>query len=216
MERSLPVINRPLTCKFMQIHSAQFVKSSSKAEECPEVAIPEYAFIGRSNVGKSSLINMITGRKNLALTGNTPGKTMLINHFLINNKWFLVDLPGYGYAKRSKTQRDTFNLLIKGYLYERHQLTNLFILIDSRLEPQAIDLLFIQEMGEIGVPFSLIFTKIDKLSKTQLDRSLAIYRSKLLEDWEELPPIFKVSSVTREGREDLITYIEHINQEQKK
>lgn len=195
----------------MQIDSANFVKSSSKATECPEGNLPEYAFIGRSNVGKSSLINMLTGRKKLALTGNTPGKTILINHFLINNSWYIVDLPGYGYAKRSKQQREFFNRLIKGYLLQRSQLTNLFILIDSRHEPQPIDLQFIEEMGSEGIPFSLVFTKIDKLSKQKLTHSIETYKSTLLQTWEELPPLFFISSVSGEGREKLLDYIGEIN-----
>lgn len=195
----------------MQIDSANFVKSSNKASECPEGNLPEYAFIGRSNVGKSSLINMLTGRKKLALTGNTPGKTVLINHFLINNSWYIVDLPGYGYAKRSKQQRESFNRLIKGYLLQRSQLTNLFILIDSRHEPQPIDLQFIEEMGSEGIPFSLVFTKIDKLSKQKLAHSIETYKSTLLQTWEELPPLFFISSVSGEGREKLLDYIGEIN-----
>lgn len=195
----------------MQIDSANFVKSSNKATECPEGNLPEYAFIGRSNVGKSSLINMLTGRKKLALTGNTPGKTVLINHFLINNSWYIVDLPGYGYAKRSKQQRESFNRLIKGYLLQRSQLTNLFILIDSRHEPQPIDLQFIEEMGSEGIPFSLVFTKIDKLSKQKLAYSIETYKSTLLQTWEELPPLFFISSVSGEGREILLDYIGEIN-----
>ena len=195
----------------MQIDSANFVKSSNKASECPEGNLPEYAFIGRSNVGKSSLINMLTGRKKLALTGNTPGKTVLINHFLINNSWYIVDLPGYGYAKRSKQQRESFNRLIKGYLLQRSQLTNLFILIDSRHEPQPIDLQFIEEMGSEGIPFSLVFTKIEKLSKQKLAQSIETYKSTLLQTWEELPPLFFISSVSGEGREILLDYIGEIN-----
>lgn len=196
----------------MPIDTATFVKSSSKTSECPAGDLPEYAFIGRSNVGKSSLINMLTGRKKLALTGNTPGKTVLINHFLVNHSWYIVDLPGYGYAKRSKQQREAFSRLIKGYLFQRTQLTNLFILVDCRHEPQAIDLQFIEEMGMHGVPFSLVFTKIDKLSKQQLSRSVEEYKKTLRESWEELPPIFLASSVTGEGREELLRYIEGINQ----
>lgn len=195
----------------MPINTATFVKSSSKTSECPAGVLPEYAFIGRSNVGKSSLINMLTGRKKLALTGNTPGKTVLVNHFLINQSWYIVDLPGYGYAKRSKQQRETFSRLIKSYLFQRTQLTNLFILVDCRHKPQTIDLQFIKEMGEHGVPFSLVFTKIDKLSKQQLSRSVEEYKKTLRESWEELPPLFLVSSVSGEGREELLAYIEGIN-----
>lgn len=194
------------------IKSAQFVKSSSKLSDCPDSPLPEYAFIGRSNVGKSSLINMLVDRNNLALTGSKPGKTVLINHFLINDKWHLVDLPGYGYAQRGKAQREAFRKLIYGYILGRPQLVNLFILIDCRHEAQKIDLEFIQDMGEAGVPFSLVFTKIDKISKLRLDENIEAYKSVLRESWEELPPIFTVSSVKRKGREELLDYIHHINE----
>lgn len=195
----------------MQISSAQFVTSSPGYELCPPASLPEYAFIGRSNVGKSSLINMLTGKANLALTGAKPGKTVLINHFLINDQWHLVDLPGYGYAQRGKKQREAFRRLIDGYTLHREQLTSLFILIDSRIPPQKIDLEFIQQMGENGVPFALVFTKIDKISGAKLIEAIDTYKGILLETWEELPPIFTVSSTKGIGREELLNYIDAIN-----
>lgn len=195
----------------MIIQQATFVKSSSKLADCPSGDYPEYAFIGRSNVGKSSLINMLTGRSKLALTGNTPGKTVLINHFLINEEWYLVDLPGYGYARRGMTQRETFKRLITSYIFGREQLANLFLLVDIRIPPQPIDLDFIQQVGERGIPFSIVFTKIDKLSQRQQAEALSRYKAKLAESWEELPPIFTVSSIKQQGREALLSYIEEIN-----
>ena len=171
----------------------------------------EYAFIGRSNVGKSTLINMLTGRKGLAMTSSTPGKTMLINHFLINNEWYITDLPGYGYARRDKGSRKKLQEIIEGYILNRKQLTNLFVLIDSRLEPQKIDLDFLAWLGENGIPFSIVFTKIDKLGKEVAKKNIDFYCNKLLEQWEELPPIFITSGEDGRGREELLDYIEELN-----
>lgn len=195
----------------MIIKSATFVKSSPAVAQCPNTNTPEYAFIGRSNVGKSSLINTLTGIKGLALTGSTPGKTLLINHFLVNGEWHIVDLPGYGFAQRGKKQREELRRMIEGYILDREQLTNLFLLIDSRLEPQQIDLEFIEWLGENGVPFSIVFTKADKLTKTALNTNIENYKARLKEDWEQLPPIFITSSQTRDGREEILNYIEQIN-----
>lgn len=195
----------------MNIKSATFVKSSPKVNDCPKSNLPEYAFIGRSNVGKSSLINMLTGKKGLALTGATPGKTLLINHFLINDAWHLVDLPGYGFAQRGKKQRDELRAMIEGYILNREALTNLFILVDSRLEPQKIDIEFINWAGENGIPFSIVFTKADKLTKTALATNIEVYKNRLKEDWETLPPIFISSSVTSDGRDEILNYIEKVN-----
>lgn len=200
----------------MLIKTAQFVKSSARYDQCPEGNLPEYAFIGRSNVGKSSLINMLTGFSKLALTSSKPGKTALINHFIINGNWYLVDLPGYGFAQRNKTQRQTFREMIDHYVERREQLTNLFILVDSRLEPQEIDLVFIRQMGEMGVPFSIVMTKTDKLSRPKLQESIERYQAKLLEEWEELPPFFYTSATEKKGKEELLSYIEEINQALKK
>ncbi|HOP04931.1 MAG TPA: ribosome biogenesis GTP-binding protein YihA/YsxC [Tenuifilaceae bacterium] len=195
----------------MVIRSAKFVKSSPKVELCPPANLPEYAFIGRSNVGKSSLINMITGLKALAKVSGTPGKTQLINHFEINESWYLVDLPGYGYAKVSKDKREVFSSMITKYIMNRDNLNNLFILIDSRLEPQAIDLTFINWLGSNQIPFSLIFTKTDKLSSNTLNSSIARYKKELMKTWEELPHIFTCSAVTRTGREEILSFIEEVN-----
>ena len=172
----------------------------------------EYAFIGRSNVGKSSLINMLTGQKGLAMTSSTPGKTMLINHFLVNDSWYIVDLPGYGYARRSKADRDRLEGIIKSYILGREQMTNLFVLVDSRLEPQKIDLEFMEWLGENGVPFAIIFTKADKVSKGRLGGNVKHYLKELSKQWEELPPYFVTSSETRMGREELLQYIGEVNE----
>jgi GTP-binding protein len=196
----------------MTIKTAEFIKSSAEVSQCPPSSLPEYAFIGRSNVGKSSLINSLTGQRTLAKTSQKPGKTQLINHFLINKKWHMVDLPGYGYASRGKSQRLAFSAMIMSYMAQRQELTCLFILIDSRLEPQKIDLDFINQMGENGVPFALVFTKADKLSNAALKQSVERYRQRLSEEWEELPPLFVTSSVKGTGREELLNYIESINQ----
>ena len=195
----------------MVIKSAEFVISNSRVEKCPTAGLPEYAFIGRSNVGKSSLINMLTARKGLAMTSQKPGKTQLINHFIINDSWYLVDLPGYGYARLGKDSRDSLRRMIEDYVLERKELVLLFVLIDCRHEPQKIDLEFIQWLGEEGVPFSLVFTKADKLSKGRLASNIEAYTAKLHEEWEELPPIFVTSSEERVGRDELLGYIEEIN-----
>lgn len=195
----------------MEIKSAEFVISNTNVKKCPAGDLPEYAFIGRSNVGKSSLINMLTGKKGLAMTSLKPGKTMLINHFLINGQWYLVDLPGYGFAQRGKEGRENIQRIIEDYILEREQLTNLFVLIDCRHEPQKIDLEFMEWLGENGIPFSLIFTKTDKISKSRLQENLKAYQTKLLESWEELPPILLSSSEKKEGRDEILNYIDEIN-----
>lgn len=196
----------------MKINSARFVISNSDVKKCPDHNLHEYAFIGRSNVGKSSLINMLTGRSALALTSSTPGKTMLINHFLINDQWYIVDLPGYGYAMRNKTAREGLKRLIESYVLNRRQMTTLFVLIDSRHEPQKIDLEFFDFLGENGVPFSIVFTKIDKLTKSAVKKNIDAYCKTLLQTWEELPPVFITSSETGQGRDELLDYIEQLNQ----
>ena len=196
----------------MLIKTAEFVISSARADRCPPTeGKPEYAFIGRSNVGKSSLINMLTGRKKLAMTSATPGKTLLINHFSINNEWYLVDLPGYGYAKRGKKEMEKLRNLIEYYVLERKELTCLFVLIDSRLTPQRIDLEFIQWLGEEGVPFALIFTKADKSKTTELRKNVDGFLNELRKEWEELPPHFVTSSAQGRGRDEVLDYIEQIN-----
>lgn len=195
----------------MIIKSAEFVISNTDVKKCPASTLPEYSFIGRSNVGKSSLINMLTQRKGLAMTSQKPGKTQLINHFLINNEWHLVDLPGYGFARVGQSNRERLKSIIEDYILEREQLTNLFILLDCRHEPQKIDLEFIEWAGENGVPFALVFTKADKLSKGKLASNIEAYKQTLLESWEELPPIFITSSEAKEGRDELLNYIEDIN-----
>jgi len=198
----------------MKIENAAFVISNTDVKKCPTGTLPEYAFIGRSNVGKSSLINMLTGQKGLAMTSATPGKTMLINHFLINKNWYIVDLPGYGYAKRGQKGKDQIKKIIESYILQREQMTNLFVLVDSRHEPQTIDLEFIEWLGENGVPFSIVFTKADKLkSERQLKNNVQTYLDKLKEQWEELPPYFITSSEKRLGRDELLGYIEQINNE---
>ncbi len=195
----------------MEITSADFVISNTDVKKCPAGIFPEYAFIGRSNVGKSSLINMLTSRKGLAMTSATPGKTMLINHFLINKNWYLVDLPGYGYARRGQKGKDQIRTIIEDYILEREQMTNLFILIDSRLEPQKIDLEFIEWLGENGIPFAIIFTKADKLKGGRLKMNINSYLRELGKQWEELPPHFISSSEDRTGRTEILDYIENIN-----
>lgn len=195
----------------MIVNSARFVISSPNVSRTPDTDKHEYAFIGRSNVGKSSLINMLTGKKGLAMTSSTPGKTMLINHFMVNDSWYIVDLPGYGYAQRSKTEIEKINKMIRGYILGRQQMTNLFLLIDSRLEPQKIDLQFMEWLGENEVPFSIVFTKLDKMSKSKGSKQVAAYCEKLLEQWEELPPIFMTSAEDKRGREELLDYIEQLN-----
>ena len=196
----------------MNIRSAEYLISNARADKCPDVHAPEYAFIGRSNVGKSSLINMLTGRKSLAKTSQMPGKTLLINHFSINNgEWYIVDLPGYGYAARGKKQREELNRIIRGYVLRRPQMTNLFVLVDSPHEPQKIDLEFIEWLGENAVPFSIVFTKADKLGPQALQTKIDSYCKVLLNQWEELPPIFVTSSTSGKGRDELLGYIETLN-----
>lgn len=196
----------------MKIKTSAFVVSNSDVAKCPVSHLPEYAFIGRSNVGKSSLINMLTGRKSLAKVSGKPGKTRLINHFLINDNWHLVDLPGYGYAKVSKQEKKTFQKYITAYFEKRQQLVNTFILIDCRHEPQPIDLEFLEWMGTNAIPFSLVFTKADKLKPQALEKNIAEYKAKLMETWEELPPYFITSSANQTGREDILNYIQSINE----
>jgi len=200
----------------MDVKSAEFVISNTDFNKCPPGNLPEYAFIGRSNVGKSSLINMLCNRKDLAMTSSKPGKTLLINHFLINNDWHLVDLPGYGYATTGKKMRGQLKNIIDSYILYREQLTSVFLLIDSRHEPQQIDLDFMVWLGENGIPFAIVFTKTDKMSAVQSRESVKKYQLSLLESWEELPPIFITSSEKRIGREELLTYIDDINNSLKK
>ena len=195
----------------MEITSAKFVTSNSRADMCPKSDLPEYAFIGRSNVGKSSLINMLTNNSKLAMTSSTPGKTLLINHFMINNAWYLVDLPGYGYAQRGKKVMESIKNLIQHYVLERTQMTCLFVLIDSRLEPQKIDLEFIGWLGENGIPFALVFTKADKQSTSKTQQNVNRFLDTMKEQWEELPPHFITSSEKKTGRKELLDYIDSIN-----
>ncbi len=199
----------------MEVKTAEFVISAPVVNMCPADTKPEYAFIGRSNVGKSSLINMLCRNKKLAKTSATPGKTLLINHFIINKEWYLVDLPGYGYAKRSKTEIAKLDRMIRGYILQRQQLVTVFVLVDVRLEPQAIDVEFINWLGQSGVPFSIVFTKADKLSVGKVNANVEEYKRKLLETWEELPPYIVTSSENRQGRDELLAYIEKVNKELK-
>ena len=192
----------------MIIHTASFVKSSSKYTQCPVMDKPEYAFIGRSNVGKSSLINALTNFKKLAKISGKPGKTQLINHFIINDQWYLVDLPGYGFAKISKSVRQEWERMINDYLFKRMNLMNTFILVDSRLEPQKMDLELFEKYGANQLPFSIVFTKCDKLTKNQLAKNLAHYKKTLLQQWEELPPIYITSAVDSQGLENVLSDIE--------
>ena len=202
--------------KKMDITHAEFIISNTDISKCPNPDKPEYAFIGRSNVGKSSLINMLTNRKNLAMTSSKPGKTQLVNHFLINKVWYLVDLPGYGYAKTAKSIKKTFGRIIESYILRRESLTNLFVLIDSRHKPQNNDLEFMAWLGEKNIPFAIIFTKTDKLGVSKLGESIANYKKELLKNWEELPPIFMTSALKRNGAEELLNYIDEINSSLKK
>ena len=199
----------------MEIKKAEFTLSAPRESMCPQDNKPEYAFIGRSNVGKSSLINMLTNNKKLAKTSATPGKTLLINHFIINNEWYLVDLPGYGFAKRSKKEIQKLEQMINGYILQRQQLVNVFLLVDIRLEAQKIDLDFIQWLGQSSVPFAIVFTKTDKLSATKVNQNLEAYKKVLSETWEELPPMFVTSAEKKQGREEILDYIEKINKELK-
>ena len=194
----------------MEITKSEFTLSAPRESMCPKDNKPEFAFIGRSNVGKSSLINMLTKHKGLAKTSATPGKTLLINHFIINNEWYLVDLPGYGFAKRSKVVLKQLEQMISGYILQREQLVNTFVLVDVRLEPQKIDLEFIEWLGQSGIPFSIVFTKADKLTKGKVAANVEAYKKTLLETWEELPPNFVTSADKNQGREELLDYIESI------
>lgn len=200
----------------MIIKSAEFVVSNTDYRKCPQDSKPEYAFIGRSNVGKSSLINMLTNKKGLAMTSSKPGKTQLINHFIINNEWYLVDLPGYGYAQRGKEGREKIRVIIDSYILNRTELTCLFLLLDCRHEPQKIDVEFMNWLGEEEVPFAIIFTKTDKLSKGKLKDNINLYLEKINETWEEVPPIFYTSSEHKIGGEDILNYIDQINKDLKK
>lgn len=198
----------------MKVNTAEFIISNSEVDKCPKEIVPEYAFIGRSNVGKSSLINMITNHKHLAKTSGRPGKTQLINHFKINNNWFLVDLPGYGYAKVSKKTKAVFQQFITDYFEKREQLVCAFVLIDIRHEAQNIDLEFMEYMGESEIPFCIIFTKADKISKVKIDSHVAAYKKKMFaNNWAEIPPYFVTSATEGTGKEDVLNYIEEINQE---
>jgi GTP-binding protein len=195
----------------MEIKTAEFTLSAPKVSMCPQDTKPEYAFIGRSNVGKSSLINMLTNHRKLAKTSQTPGKTLLINHFIINKEWYLVDLPGYGFAKRSKKEVERLDQMIRGYILQREQLVNVFVLVDVRLEPQKIDLEFIEWLGLSSIPFAIVFTKADKLTPNKARQAVEAYKKTLLETWEELPPIFLTSAEKREGRDEVLQYIDDIN-----
>ncbi len=195
----------------MNINSAKFEISNSDVNKCPATTRHEYAFIGRSNVGKSSLINMLTGRKGLAMTSSTPGKTTLINHFLINDEWYIVDLPGYGYAQRGKQMQAQIKRIIEDYILQRGQMTCLFVLIDSRHDPQKIDMQFLEWLGENEVPFAIVFTKLDQLSSTAGKIQTKKYLDTLREQWEELPPVFYTSSSDGRGRKELLDYIEELN-----
>ena len=195
----------------MEIKKAEFTLSAPMVTMCPKDNKPEYAFIGRSNVGKSSLINMLTNNKKLAKTSATPGKTLLINHFIINNEWYLVDLPGYGFAKRSKKEVQKLEQMINGYILQRQQLVNVFLLVDIRLEPQKIDLDFIEWLGTSSIPFAIVFTKADKLSAAKVSQNVEAYKKTLSETWDELPPYFVTSSEKKTGRDDILDYIDQIN-----
>ena len=198
----------------MEITQAEFVSSYADVQKCPSPDKPEFAFIGRSNVGKSSLINMLTNKRKLAKTSSTPGKTQTINHFIINNSWYLVDLPGYGYAKASLEKRQGFGKIIEQYVLKRENLNCLFILIDSRLEPQKIDLDFIQWSGTREIPLCLLFTKSDKLTRNQLNKNVTAYKAYLLKSWEELPPIVITSATEKKGRDEILSFIENALAEQ--
>lgn len=196
----------------MNVAHAEFVVSNTRVDHCPKSKLPEYAFIGRSNVGKSSLINMLCNRKRLAKTSSRPGKTQLINHFLINNKWHLVDLPGYGYARASKTQKKTFQKFITDYFNKRKELVSAFLLIDIRHEPQPPDLDFMRWLGENYIPFTIVFTKADKIKEREIEKKVSVYLEKLKEDWESLPKYFITSSEKRMGRDELLGHIHEINE----
>ncbi len=197
----------------MIIKDARFLCSNSRFDKLPKDNMPEYAFIGRSNVGKSSLINTLVQRKGLAKTSSTPGKTIAINHFVVNDQWYLVDLPGYGYAQRSKKAREEWRVMLANYISRRKNLICTFVLIDSRIEPQNSDIGFMEWLGENQIPFCIVFTKADKLSKTEVAANVEAYKKRLLEEWEELPPTFVTSSETKQGREEILDYIENQNKE---
>ena len=196
----------------MSIHKAEFVISNTDVRKAPQEPLPEYAFIGRSNVGKSSLINMMTNQKKLAKTSGTPGKTQLINHFKIDDSWFFVDLPGYGYARTSKTTRKKFQKLITDYFLKRKNLVNAFVLVDARHEPQKIDMEFMRWLGEHGIPFSIVFTKADKLSSTELGKNLRKYKMTFLKEWTNMPKTFTTSATSKLGKDEIINYIERLNE----
>ena len=200
----------------MIIKDAHFVSSNTKFDKLPKDNIPEYAFIGRSNVGKSSLINALVQRRGLAKTSSTPGKTIAINHFMINNSWYLVDLPGYGYAQRSKKMREEWRVTLANYISRRRNLLYTFVLVDSRIEPQNSDIGFMEWLGENQVPFCIVFTKADKLSNSELNRNVEAYKNRLMEDWEELPPLFVTSSESKLGRQEILDFIEKQNLELEK
>lgn len=196
----------------MEIRNARYEISNARVEACPDTSVPEYAFIGRSNVGKSSLINMLTANSSLAKTSQKPGKTLLINHFAVNNgEWYIVDLPGYGYAARGKDQRESFRKMISEYVTGRRQLACLFVLIDVRHEPQKIDLAFLDFCGENGVPIAIVFTKADKVSHKVADHNMSLFRKALLKRWEELPPLFLTSAEKKTGRDEILDFIENTN-----
>ena len=197
----------------MIIKDARFISSNNRFDKLPKDNKPEYAFIGRSNVGKSSLINALVQRKGLAKTSSTPGKTIAINHFLVNEQWYLVDLPGYGYAQRSKKSREEWRVMLANYISRRRNLLYTFVLVDSRIEPQNSDLGFMEWLGENGIPFCIVFTKADKLSNAELQSNIEAYKKRLLEDWEELPPLFITSSETKRGREEILDFIDQQNRE---
>ncbi len=199
----------------MDITKSEFVISNTDVSKCPQDTRPEYAFIGRSNVGKSSLINMLANRKKLAMTSSNPGKTKLINHFVMNEEWYLVDLPGYGFAKTGKSTRDSFGKIITDYMLQREQLTCVFVLLDIRRSPQKIDIEFVNWLGESEVPFVIVFTKTDKLPQTKVHQNLQVYKDTLSEMWEELPPLFVTSAIKREGKEAILEYIDEINRDLK-
>ncbi|MEE4259129.1 MAG: ribosome biogenesis GTP-binding protein YihA/YsxC [Bacteroidales bacterium] len=196
----------------MKINQSEFITSSTKIDQCPKADKPEYAFIGRSNVGKSSLINMLTGRKKLVKVSGSPGKTITINHFLINENWYLVDLPGFGYAKRSKSERAKWEKMIRNYILKRNNLLTVFLLVDARHEPQKLDVDFIEWLGVSQIPFVIVFTKEDKLKKMQLEKNLQVYTKRLSEKWEELPNLFVASSVTGKGKDEILQFISDTNQ----
>lgn len=200
----------------MQINQSRFIISNTDVDKCPQSKLPEYAFIGRSNVGKSSLINMLANRKKLAMTSSSPGKTRLINHFLMNEEWHLVDLPGYGFAKTGKSTRESFGRIITDYMLKREQLTCVFVLVDVRHDPQKVDVEFINWLGEEGIPLAIVFTKADKLSHSKVHMNVIAYKEKLAELWEELPISFVTSSVDVKGKDEVLDYIDSINQQLKK